>query len=600
MYRSLLTSISWLLLLLPLLLAENKSGDDKKQAWWKVVWRRLHNKTNHAATQDGNTSCGPPMVIDEFLSPQEAETLLAKYEPLLRESLHDKGQGNVQRQSQYRTSKSLRLPPMGDALVFEIEQRAAQFAGFDHSRVEDLQLACYGPDELYGLHRDDNDQNSAHRAATVLIYLRAPAAGGSTLFTNRPLEDERELHNTKQRLRTEAAALELFRDYCTKPTKGPRRHRFAVVQPAVGRAVTWRNWNDQGQFCKSSTHGACPVVEGQKCVIQQWITKAESQPLRQESVQAIFLAGADASFRKRLIDNGEAEKESSNHVVGPCLSDVTAHQGDFVKLCLKEQPASVSQVVHQTKRQSTLRYQDEGPYQGTGSMSLVAEGAQGGLEAIYHLRGGNDWSLSFWAKNVGPGMVVASIESLFSIVVDDDPNDKAGDSSSFAQQKQTWNIFLGDKENIAATSMEIDCPRDEWFWFSMSVSSTSSESEEQALHISVFSPNGQLIASLDQALPRKAKHDQNGECSNNQDEEAKFTIRLLAPTSEPLASESITAFVGSPPKTEEEVTAFVPRTSSSSTATGPSISFLLFHNQALEQDEIRRIRYEIKRYDINT
>ena len=73
----------------------------------------------------------------------------------------------------------MRLPPIGDPLIVDIEKRAADVTGFHHEHSEDFQLACYNDDELYGLHRDDADDQggrvrSANRAATVLIYLHSP------------------------------------------------------------------------------------------------------------------------------------------------------------------------------------------------------------------------------------------------------------------------------------------------------------------------------------------------------------------------------------------------------------------------------------------
>ena len=236
-----------------------------------------------------------PIIVDNFLTNDEASLLLQRYEPLLRESLHF-GTGTAAT-SQYRTSHSVRLPPNGDELVFEIEERAASLAGFSHDHVEDFQLACYGVDELYGLHRDDHDDpvKRADRSATVLIYLKAPEAGGATLFTRRAVEDELDL-DTKRKLTTEKGALKLFREYCHRPKK-----HHVVVEPNVGRAATWKNWHGEhhASFCRTSTHGACPVIQGKKCVIQQWITRTTPLALREPRLAAIFTAGADFSFQER-------------------------------------------------------------------------------------------------------------------------------------------------------------------------------------------------------------------------------------------------------------------------------------------------------------
>ena len=122
-----------------------------------------------------------PQVVDDFLSPEEAAHLLDRYEFLMKES---RSLGYVKHKaagaSNYRTSRSVRLPPLGDPVTLDIERRAAALAGFNHSYVEDLQMACYEEDELHGLHRDDADAEvNADRAATVLVYLQAPEGRSS-------------------------------------------------------------------------------------------------------------------------------------------------------------------------------------------------------------------------------------------------------------------------------------------------------------------------------------------------------------------------------------------------------------------------------------
>lgn len=206
----------------------DSSKNQDKDPWWIQVHRWVGGRTRRC-----RVPLFTPVIIENFISDAQAAMILERYQPLLRDSLHYNERTGGASKSLYRTSRSVRLPPLGDALVMDIEKRAAAAVNLTHDAVEDFQLACYGPGELYGLHRDDHDsgKESAHRAATVLIYLRAPTAGGETLFTRQPLEEERELGNPKQRLRTQAAALELFLSYCRRPKKS-----FFVAAPVVGRA----------------------------------------------------------------------------------------------------------------------------------------------------------------------------------------------------------------------------------------------------------------------------------------------------------------------------------------------------------------------------
>jgi len=448
---------------------------------WRFLRRRFRRPTELAAAEEFRVR-----VVDDFLSAEEARRLLERYRPLLRTSRHaatsststsstqqqqQQQQHQQQQQSRYRTSRSARLPPLGDPSVFELERRAAQLAGsYPHRRVEDFQLACYSRGELYGLHRDDSnndsddsdDRRSANRVATVLIYLRDPAVGeeagaggsgkggGATLFTNRALEDERELGSSPRsnyKLRTERAALELFADYCRRP----RRHH-SVVQPQVGRAATWKNWYEVVQdrdgttstttsnstnttgatktntklvFADESTHGACPVLPGasaEKCVVQQWITKTDRhvQPLRDTAkLMAIFPLGADVSFRQKL--RSDSNDESS------CAKDFSTNQGRYVsELCWNKEGGDSGDSDNDNAdndnsdgQTTAIEYLEDvmrGPVDGVGGIRILGTG--GGIfgrilllpppESVQN----NDEGLtvSFFAKNVRHGTELVALQ----------------------------------------------------------------------------------------------------------------------------------------------------------------------------------------------
>ena len=394
-----------------------------------------------------------PQVVDDFLSPEEAAYLLDRYEFLMKES---RSLGYVQNKaagtSKYRTSRSVRLPPLGDPITFDIERRAAHLAGFNHSYVEDIQMACYEEDELHGLHRDDADAAvNADRAATVLVYLEAPeGGGGETLFTMRELEDERDMKTGKP-LNTEDGALKLFRSYCDKPKK-----HHVVVEPVVGRAVTWRNWlgDDYETFAKSSTHGACPVKKGKKCVIQQWIGRKNKLPLRDERMAAIFTAGADLNYQKPEAGGDDADL--------PCLSDASAMEGSIVSgLCAGDDNVNMIQL-------------DDGPYSGIGALRI----SDGGLKAELHpdlVK--NGITISFWARDLTVGSAVVALEDQLSLVYTE-----KGDF------KQTFELRAnGDKSgelNIYSSGSS-----EQWYWISISYQ------QGKKAAVSMFS-RGQLDGSV--------------------------------------------------------------------------------------------------------
>ena len=434
---------------------------------------------------------------------------------------------------------------MGDSLVFDIERRAAELAGLNHSsRVEDFQLACYGPNELYGLHRDDDPSGAANRAATVLIYLRAPERGGATLFTGLELEKEID-PQTKKPLRTEKAAVALFRDYCQKP-----RRKHTTVEAVQGRGVVWKNWygtNNETAFAATSTHGACPVERGEKCVIQQWISRtAASNPLRDGRIAAIFTAGADFSFGRDALSL-------------PCLQDVSVAQSDL-QLCCENK-----KLIH------------DGPFSNVGGARLSdSSGLMTTLESL------QDLTVSFWVRNILPGTTILSLSNFLTVRLNERNEVRLTSGESVA------DLSLPDTENG-------------WMWFSVSahrgktadviiyskgnlVKTASLELEENV--VCNENSNGPVELVL---LKPPAKRD-NGD--------------LHAMT----AKEERSAFVqheeddNKSHMSTEEKTAFVTR--STTEVQQPSdphadVSFIVLHTSVFDHDERLALRHEAKRYNID-
>jgi len=554
--------------------------------WLEALIRRALNK--FVKRQQEREPDPKPTIVEDFLSHQEAETLLERYKPLLRESLHKDGAASTStaKRSLYRTSRSVRLPPLGDALVFEIERRASALAGFNHSQVEDFQLACYEVDELYGLHRDDDAKGSANRSSTVLIYLQESSAGGSTLFTNRAIEEERDM-DTKKELRTEAAAIKLFRHYCKHP-----KRRFTVVPPRQGRAVMWYNWygdekngsSHHPRFASRSTHGACPVISGTKCVIQQWISRSKSHPLRDDRVVAIFPAGADYSFGTTTDATTSYSNPSET-----CWKDASARMGRTIPaLCLDDNRSKVLAV-------------PVGPYTGVGSLhlstGLVAQVTSNDLLST------SGFTISFWARNIQNGTTLLSIGNFLKIHML-----RAQDNNS----KHVLELNGGRKNDVSSSSMErsrLEIPPDamsDWLWISLAVSS----SPEAVADLIIYSiQGGELLgkASLvDIEFASSCSADDDDDKHNNEGYDGPTTIfnavelRFLSPT--PLAVKSkgnkldrhegraaafVTTRTGDKVDDEEEDKAH-------------DVSFIIVHNTALEEAERGILRRQAKRYDINT
>ena len=262
--------------------------------------------------------------------------------------------------------------------------------------------------------------------------------------------------DTKKELRTEAAAIKLFRHYCKHP-----KRRFTVVPPRQGRAVMWYNWYGTGgddenngssrqRFASRSTHGACPVISGTKCVIQQWISRSKSHPLRDERVVAIFPAGADYSF------GTTTDTTSYSYPSETCWKDASARVGRTIPaLCLDDNRSKVLAV-------------PEGPYTGVGSLHL----STGLVAQVAHddLQSSSGFTISFWARNIQNGTTLLSIGDLLNIHML-----RAEDNNS----KHVLELIGGRKNGVSSSSMRrsrLEIPSDamsDWLWISLAVSSSS-------------------------------------------------------------------------------------------------------------------------------
>jgi hypothetical protein len=559
-----------------------RDPSEPKDPWWTRI--RLPWVPGERRRRRGPRARPPPFtptIIENFLTEERAAALLERYRPLLRDSLHHNERTGGASKTAYRTSRSVRLPPLGDPDVADVERRAASAANLTHGAVEDFQLACYGPGELYGLHRDDNDSAgrgaaaaaSAHRAATVLIYLQAPTAGGETLFTRRPLEDERELGNPQQPLRTEAAALELFRSYCERPETS-----FFIASPVVGRAVAWWSWQADPsetvpmgsngttagspsasltRFVRDSTHGACPVAETsavEKCVIQQWIMKSPEyyHPLRRDAVAAIFPIGADVSFQEKLRPNYRSllEQDSS-----PCWTDVSTNQGEIVPTLCGAGPVALL---------------DDGPYGGVGAVRVSSAG--GGLRAEWTDRSlpPEGVTISFWVRNVPEGTVLVSLGSGNRTVA-------SVTLSSRRDKVHTWQLQRRDQ--VAKTTFLAD--GDEWLWCSLLLLSSNNPSatpKPLGAELLFQSQRGEQLGII------SLVESEDPTCLSDTNNETRLTLSLLEPV-QPVRTTG--ELDGDPP---DRTVRHQP----------VDISFLVVHRDALSLEERRSLRYQIKRYDINS
>ncbi|NWV89128.1 P4HA3 hydroxylase, partial [Machaerirhynchus nigripectus] len=175
----------------------------------------------------------------DFITDAEAETIKGLAGPWLQRSVV--ASGEKQQKAEYRISKSAWLKDTADPVVRLLDQRIAAVTGLDlrPPYAEYLQVVNYGLGGHYEPHFDHATSmksplyrmKSGNRIATVMIYLSAVEAGGSTAF--------------------------VYANFSVP-----------VVKNA---ALFWWNLRRNGNGDGDTLHAGCPVLAGDKWVANKWI-----------------------------------------------------------------------------------------------------------------------------------------------------------------------------------------------------------------------------------------------------------------------------------------------------------------------------------------
>ncbi|XP_042747987.1 prolyl 4-hydroxylase subunit alpha-3 isoform X1 [Lagopus leucura] len=182
------------------------------------------------------------VLYHDFVSDAEAEIIKGLAGPWLQRSVV--ASGEKQQKVEYRISKSAWLKDTADPVVRALELRMAAITGLDlrPPYAEYLQVVNYGLGGHYEPHFDHATvrrsrksplyrMKSGNRIATVMIYLSAVEAGGSTAF--------------------------IYANFSVP-----------VVKNA---ALFWWNLRRNGDGDGDTLHAGCPVLAGDKWVANKWI-----------------------------------------------------------------------------------------------------------------------------------------------------------------------------------------------------------------------------------------------------------------------------------------------------------------------------------------
>jgi len=167
-------------------------------------------------------------VLDNFLSPQEAEEIIAlANDRFARSAVVDPSTG-TQKPDATRTSSTVFLDKSENELVRRIEERAAKAAGLPATFLERLQVTRYLHGQFYRPHFDYLPETpdvlaNGQRAVTIFAYLAdlpEEETGGATAFPKLGLK----------------------------------------IRPKKGKAVLWHNMDHTGKVDPRTLHGGEEVL----------------------------------------------------------------------------------------------------------------------------------------------------------------------------------------------------------------------------------------------------------------------------------------------------------------------------------------------------
>eukprot|EP00933_Yihiella_yeosuensis_P077308 TRINITY_DN8768_c0_g2_i1.p1 TRINITY_DN8768_c0_g2~~TRINITY_DN8768_c0_g2_i1.p1 ORF type:complete len:342 (+),score=47.24 TRINITY_DN8768_c0_g2_i1:28-1026(+) len=216
--------------------------------------------------------------IDDFLSDDEMTFLKKHGEPLLQQSLTiDRATGQFH-EDKVRTNSQMYLSKeecRDHAIFGQIARRLYRLARVPLGHGEQIQLGRYKVGQKYDCHFDSEVHQNVLRVATVLVYLNDVEAGGDTIF---PMGE----------------ACSNLNDCCNIPansTTSPLRK----FHPQKGRAMLFFSHALTGVIEPHAMHCSCPVLEGEKWVMQAWFRttlyeasphyKLPSLPIRSQNAQ---------------------------------------------------------------------------------------------------------------------------------------------------------------------------------------------------------------------------------------------------------------------------------------------------------------------------
>ncbi|KAL3723686.1 hypothetical protein ACJRO7_035799 [Eucalyptus globulus] len=194
-------------------------------------------------------------VYHNFLSEDECKYLIELAKPHMKKStVVDRVTGET-KDSRVRTSLGTFLTRGRDKIIRDIEKRIADFTFIPIEHGEGLQMLHYEVGQKYEPHYDYfqdeyNTKNGGQRMATILMYLSDVEEGGETVFPT---------------AKGNFSAVPWWNELSDCGKEG------LSVKPKMGDALLFWSMKPDGSLDKSSLHGGCPVIKGNKWSSTKWL-----------------------------------------------------------------------------------------------------------------------------------------------------------------------------------------------------------------------------------------------------------------------------------------------------------------------------------------
>lgn len=190
----------------------------------------VDRKLRQVATSKKGTNKTPIYIIDNFLTAEECNAVIASATDLLDSELTTTSPDKY-----FRTSKTADFN--GTGIQPEINNKIYTLMGLPPNTAETTQIQHYTlknefKDHVDAFHQEHDREfwKNGQRTWTVMIYLNDVERGGTTGF--KKLNDE-----------------------CV---------------PKMGRAVIWSSLNSDGSIDQDTLHCGSPVLEGEKWITTTW------------------------------------------------------------------------------------------------------------------------------------------------------------------------------------------------------------------------------------------------------------------------------------------------------------------------------------------